>query len=672
MKSKTSYLLLLILFFSIKLSAQKVEYARQEITIGKMKCINNQYRDNVEGILITFPCSLKYGKKQIMGADTSDALSTFYVYPEIRINNSLIFHPQDKPEATWLSATTNYYNSVKADKPGKKADLSFFIPYHRFYIGQGEYNCKISIHACNRSGDLVFEKLAKDTIHVSQPKMSVSLLNLKNLEVKYKDNYDYAGRNVPFWNLFYGKRSNRGYGYPDVQWQIIVGNDAVYSSEISWDAFIGFDGTCVFQSGIKDPVEFYASDYDLFFSDDHIGRYKIGQGSSSEEKHFTSLSFDEVKNMNLDYYKRPVPQIRKKNVKLEHNQKQNGVSGIRVRLDYSLEQPNELIPIIAKPFITTGNYDDFSEKYFKTENQLKYYKMGGYSIGSVNSQGTTEVFYPYYKLIGGEIPNYKFNIGQYDVEFDRTQNKESITIPEFDDVTWSALKGSETSRNGLFGLWVDAVQKLPEAYTNNFSPNRFEFSYILTPSIFGKTQADTLFSTSKSFFLPYSKMKFVPGTQAAVNLSRKVMLEPDSGRKICIGKQNTAFDFKMPVMWNVEIKSVNIKLKKFVCNQGDWICLVHGSDTLLLEEMSKQYNSAKLHLKKKLTDIKMYCHPRDAAMIVIISNPTNGFMRQSRLIASFAANEMQAGGSKFFLAKSNDVKKGKLNYKIQSAGESVM
>lgn len=638
---------------------QKVRYEEQEFRFGKISVLNNQKSDGVSGFTVKVPCTLTYGKDQILQADTTYMWSRYFVFFTLKQGNSVIFAPPYSKADHIYTGTSDIYQELTLGKAGQVYNLSFFMPYHRLALSEGKHQLELFFSACNADGTVKIDSLGRDEISVQQPRLCINRMSVSDLQIPYSEDWDVAGRNIPIWNLFYKAGSDNGRGYPDIQWSIRVGLDDIYYSGVNEDAFTGKNGRAVFYTCPGDPVSLYVSDFDDFSRDDFIGTYKFqGAGSPNYQVELNALKFGKVVNAVIAYKKQSMPALIRKDIEIEDNFKMNGISGVNIRLHYAVDQASNDFPIKVTPV--------FTYPYGEIEIPKEVYTLGtsSFVIRADNPTGTFSFFYPYLKLQGQECPNFIFTCGDNNILVTRTFNNKELKIREFCDVKYQSPVVKETVQNGINGILLTLNQSIPEEYFQQYKEIinlRLEiYSAEFQKEIKMKPVAQqSSFFTSYSAFIPYYQLAGYRFYRPVfpLNIRRSAWVQNPAGNDLNIGMKEDVAEISIPELFKLSFNNLEIDFRR-KHSQTLVFTMRHGKDTSMMNEGMIKGKTVTFSINTNL----FILHPEDEIMLYL-ADPYNKTLVVN--LMTLKAKDLIGMNGKLMKIKKREYKKLKIDFVLQ-------
>ncbi len=665
MKSFRIFSILLLLFFSVSAlsgHSQSSNYGDQKFSISQFKVIQNQKKDGVSGILVSFVCKTLLGKQDMLPQDTGVVDTDYHLFLNILWGNELLFTPEKSPsEMIWQQSTTRY-SIHSASQAGKIKTHSFFIANNKLALGKGNYPLTFKLMACNGQRTYIFDSLYSQKVEITQPSLWTNQLEVENLLVEHRDDWDVAGRNIPFWGIFYGANSDAGNGYPDVIWKVLVGKDVVYVSDINKDSFTGFDGSMTFSSCNGDEVTIIVYDSDLDF-DDFIGSYTIPQSRSKDEVSLVKkdIRFNAVEKLTLSFQKSLLPIITRKDINLTYDVKENGVSGVLVSLEYAGDHisPMQSVEIRGQlnPLQSTSRS---SKNRAKISNATR--TLDPLIFTATEPQGTVNMFIPYCNLSGNEIVNFSFTDINTGLIVSRVGTATTLDRRAIHDINYTLPKFSEVMQYGVKGVVIELQQSVPDYYINKYG-GTIRLKTTLTNSdddqLFKSAQCDSAYSNERRFFIPWADFSNYTNANnnAVINIERNSYLMNNAAIENSIGQSTDKLQLSVPSLFGLTFNEAKINLSKKY--QKNYVfALLHGNDTIMMNEGSLKGKTMYFSINTNLT---VY-HPDDELKILLMdrNNPENNLT-----VTKCTGKDLPLLNNKTIKNKNKAIKKVYLSFSIK-------
>ena len=229
---------------------ERYYFKEQEFEIVDMMT-EPSIHEGVHGIEVTFEAFPKY-TGLLMDEHLDDA---FHFYPKLYHNGSLVYKAAGMSHH-WKTRALLSDNMVASVEP-LDPFLRFFIPYHHINLKEGSYELTMELHVTDKQNSVRMSKLHEITIDVKQPEIMHVDLEIDELKVE--------GPGSGGYDAFVGS-------YPDVSWQITLGDEEMYSTGRNKNSLYGYTGQTSFDIVWGEPIELEVWDVDrgIFNRDDLI------------------------------------------------------------------------------------------------------------------------------------------------------------------------------------------------------------------------------------------------------------------------------------------------------------------------------------------------------------------------------------------------------------------
>lgn len=657
--------LIIILTFLFNISfAQQWQYSDQKFSISQFKILQNQKKDGVSGMLITFSCTSTLGKVDFAPNDSGLVDIDYHLYLNILSGNELLFCPEKKPnEMIWQQTTTRYSQHI-ADQPKRTRNHSFFIANNKLTLGKGSYPLTFRILACDDEQIKIF-----DTIYSKKTDITLSTLWRNNLEIKdmkvaYRSNWDVAGRNIPFWGFFYGSDSDAGNGYPDVRWKILVGRDVVYDSDVNKDSFSGYDGGTVFNTTTGDEVSLIVYDSDLDV-DDFIGSYKLVQSRTKDPVNIEKqdIAFNSVEHATLTYQRSLFPLITRQDISITYDVKKDGVSGIVVSLNYKADHLSAQNSVKVNGWLEAWRMKvDLPWSLYKADNNESFPNDEFY-INTSNPEGSLRLFFPYCDLMGNEVINFSFTEVGSGLMLSKTSNAIALERKAIQDASFSPIFAREEIQQNEKGVYIILKQDIPRPYLQKYGGSvrlKTELSILNKELNFKTITIDSAFTKSRHFFIPMDQFStYTNAVQFAdLRVTRNIYLMNNSPGDNSLGRGYEEYHLSIPSLFGVSFYEANVSFRKKPSTNYVF-ALIHGNDTILMNEAVWKKKNAHFAINTNMT---VY-HPDDLLQIMLI-DPANP--NHSISLFTYSGNNLRFNNNKVVKFKKGPIKKASTGFNIRS------
>ena len=193
----------------------------------------------------------------------------------------------------------SYFKSF-ADEANNLNKITLFIPFRNILLPKGKHDVKIEINASDNSGVFKFNNLSSKLITIEQAQVYIAKLTVSDIKVAY-GKYDASSA---LGRMFSKQGSSKGYGYPDVYWNLKIGDYSIYKSGVHKNSFSAPSGSFSFKMLDGDKISVSTYDRDALNYDDFIGKitvktkngkFKIKDKITSQGK-MTNIKYSFIKN----------------------------------------------------------------------------------------------------------------------------------------------------------------------------------------------------------------------------------------------------------------------------------------------------------------------------------------------------------------------------------------
>jgi len=521
-----------------------VPLEEQKITVKNLNVQSNATNINVQGIRLSFTPTFLYNDNELYyeGAEI-DGKAKFYVQffkPDGSVVETLNFQLS---EETGNNNTHLYYLS-KHDKYNKDQG-NIFIPYTRFMLPEGEQNILYTISATTSDNKLNWYNLAQGDIRFVMPPMYFARAEVNNITLQDKV-YDVALKNIPILNLFVGKKTTRGKGYPDLFWILNNGPDRLIVTPVQSNSFTAVSRQVAFQMLENDVLHLNVYDYDLLSRNDFLGSYTFPKFNGPVAFRKDDVKNNDIVSGQVKLMRKPKPASPFINLSLRQV-RENGLSGYRLEGNISeTSNPTELKLYLKQ---TDGTQVPLSQRFNPSPVGSFSYFIHAWEL-PVNAEAGIFIYDREFKLpLGGKTAksNAYFN------------SSEDVTI------TISDLKNEV--QKGIHGLFLEISLSYPEGLQDK-SACSFSYRCSTTEGIdlnpvldFHLIKNEPLCSEKicyKRFFIPYSSM----GDYAGKVFRAKLNASISAGRQsFTIGKASKSLTAELPAIIPSPTATLSFKIK---------------------------------------------------------------------------------------------------------------
>lgn len=627
-----------------------------------------------KGIRVDFRCKFKFASDQIKGIDTNENMKSYYFYLVIKDNQGNVVYSPSLVKKVTNGQEALCYKITPASPPGEYKEVSFIIPYRLLNLQEGIHKLKGQINATNYNQSADFKGLAKFEMEVDFPKASINNLQVTKLEAVYGV-YDVAGKNIPIVNLFVGKKSKAGKGYPDVMWVIKNGDEAIYRAPTRNNSFFGADGSHSFKSMIDESVTFTAYDRDITSRHDLLGSFKFKGCNDDCKQLYTDTGFAKVKNVTLNFVKKSVPKINIKENKVGIS-KLEGMSGLKAEISYFVENLHNKDELSIEPlFANTHAY--------RTPQGISFIDKGkiavpnSFTITSNNYQGKFEYFIPLYLLGNYEDLITAFSFQPFDLPVYALSYQIPQTAKKVNDTKTKVDIFPNYQNEDFVGIKLSVTHEVPSSYFLNGNPqilHNLGF-YVNKEGLSNRIEELTEYKTIKSdvelnnyyskeskfsrdFFIPYYKL-FPLKSKQSLRFEINTQLPKHNFE---IGNFSKTTEIELPKLYELKIQKYDIQIKKRKKYKYMLWEVYHG-DQLVYRTEPKQNNEKTIHWEK-LPAETIICHSQDKIHLYLFGHDSKG--RESLIsVWDFSGGEFYRSTSTMKIDRNTKIKKGEIQFFIK-------
>lgn len=233
------------------------DYEDQEFSITLLKATSNIEKDEVKGIRLTFEYKPRFYSWQVKGVSSNRDLGYYYLEP--------VLVDQEKHDTVSYFFPDTEMQSATAEGAGA---MTFHIPYHQLRLPAGPHQLLIGLRLCDRARIWTSYPPTTTICNMIQPQVYELTFALDSLEMGYNSGYD-----VGVWASY--SKKNKGRGYPDLIWNLDVGQYTRYRSAKHKNSFTVSPATATAYLTDSDPLYLRLYDYDAIGRNDLITALKI-------------------------------------------------------------------------------------------------------------------------------------------------------------------------------------------------------------------------------------------------------------------------------------------------------------------------------------------------------------------------------------------------------------
>lgn len=479
------------------------EIYSQEIVIDKIKIFkfdeqnfeienfivdDNYSEKELFGININFDCKFLFCSYQIEKYDIKKENSTYVFY----IN---LFEKSTGKQIYFFDKTSNY-QSFEVSKLDEKID--FFIPYNKINIQEGKHQLIAKLHVTDSHHSFDFGEVSETEFEINQPELSIAKFVLENLKAEHKT-YDTKSIIAQIFS-----KTDKGKGFPDIFWNIELGDIQIYKSDINKNSFVAKGDSLIFIISENDPIWFNIYDYDTFNSNDLIASFQIENIMGFKTVNYKNPNLLNIDTCNFSFTKSMLPFFEYNTLSINQISI-NGVSGLDIEFTSKINSipDNEKIKFV--PYIIR----DSLEINFESINKILYPENLYFTQNE--SQQKFKTFIPYFMLRNFDRIGLKFNFKNFDFSLVDILYPENIMVPELNDLKCIISSIEETYVNDCFGVEIKTEIEIPKLYSFFINPKTYKFiesfNYQLISDTISFEKTSTQFQDTlliRNFFIPYS------------------------------------------------------------------------------------------------------------------------------------------------------------------------
>jgi hypothetical protein len=578
------YCLTFLMFSSLclNLTAQTIRFEEQKIGIRNFKVLQNQHKDGLSGMFVSFQATIPYGKDHILPNDSGEVFTNYNFFISVYSDGKLLYQPEMKPADCYNYQSSCKYSSQVAEESGSSRNHNLFLAYNKLLLSQGHHKIDIILAACSWNREFILDSLFVYHGDCEMPLLWTNTVEVSNMKIRYSEDWDVAGRSIPFWGFFYSSTSDAGRGYPDVKWKLLAGNDVIYESETWNDGFYGYNGSSVFYTCANDPLHLSVYDVDADF-DDYMGSMNLPQSSAGTAVRISGKKcrFGEVEEMNLTYIKERLPMVSRNEIAILSDTNEDGISGAAVVFKYSLENIKEGDHYVVRAFDerpglkTTLNVNLMDAVTKKTLSEVP--------VTPEKRSGTVTVFIPNCE-ISSDLINFVICNTDGSMELARSHNITPLEQRESNDIAFNKAQVSGEHNGSVEGVRIRFAQVDAAAYLAKYGNNvrlRAEMKQVSESENVLSFLFDSCFVSSRELFIPWYRLsEYAEGSNLlSFDLERTVYLLSNSPMGCRIGSNKEKIAVTIPHLNKAGLSNAGFKLSRKSSGAYD-LYLSHGSDTV--------------------------------------------------------------------------------------------
>ncbi|MFH2141051.1 MAG: hypothetical protein ABIJ97_01415 [Bacteroidota bacterium] len=581
------------------------DYKDQEFYISDFITKTGKKYDQ-EGIQISFNSEYKFMSQQVRGyAKNENFKNYFFYFTIIDENNRLIYMPMESTSENVL----HEFLTVSAKDKGITDNFSFFIPYRKLNLNKGMHNLIIKLNATSKNRDFLLKEIAKSKLSIVQPEMFIADLYIKSLTVKYGE---YDEPNI-FGRIF--SKKNKGYGYPDLLWKVVTGNDIIYHSGVSKNSFSANEGGAIFKISENDPITIIVEDQDQLVNNDFISSYKIAHTPGEFELRENEFSNKNIEKMDLTYTKKRIPQIICKSIVVEPSRHQN-VTGMDLIVDFDSTSIPLDMDVEFLPFNIAGNDVKYYLNHYRLIENEELKLPGLIILNQLNNDFRLKLFIPHYSFSDEAIIGFETKTKNFDL--DLYTNNQTIKFDKIEDVKFELKDINEQKISGINGVVLPLYYDIPALYLADLGVSNITINSELHNSDRTKsyekyyeiTRTDNQEYNTILGFIPFYKLAGLEHQlKCLISMNAEIL-----NQKKIIGFDEKPFTINIPAFSSINYSLAYLKCKDISCPKI-FIRIKHRSK--VINESDPVSVNKKVVVVGDYSNI-FYAHPEDDIDIEII------------------------------------------------------
>jgi len=477
------------------------KFDEQEVTISNIQTSINTKVLGLRGIKIRFDKKFKFSANQTKGISRDKNLGNYYLKVKVynKTNNKNCYELQEKQ----LSI-----KKVFAKNANTYSQTTLFIPYRNIQLTKGTHDIKIEINASDKEGFFEQNSIASKYITINQPQVYYAFIDVSKFNVAYAK-YDVSSS---FVRYFSKADSKKGSGYPDLYWNIKIGNYTIYKTYVNKNSYTAAAGSYKFKMVDDDYVNVNVYDRDISSLDDFIGKFEIKNKIGDFEIKNKKISTSEISNLTYNFIKSIKPIKNKeqnsKTVNLPdkidisykidsiNELKKEDIPGVLINL--STKKPNSFInKDTTKYFLTTIDIKNKSgnKKYnYYYINELKKYNTlvkPYYEFFNLNNENNLKLFLPYSSIETDKNKyDFKIDFKTYIIDDTKLKKEKIDKLKQASILTNSSyfgkkiFVGKQTESFNIKGTQLVKIKFINANFktTSSVNYNSYTFTYFFSYS----------------------------------------------------------------------------------------------------------------------------------------------------------------------------------------------
>ena len=265
---------------------------KQKITISNIQTSTNTKVLGLRGIKIRFNRKFSISANQINGISKNKELADYYLKVKVynKADNKICYELEEKK----LSIKKVFAGNANINSP-----TTLFVPYRNLQLSKGKHNIKIEINVSDKEGFFMQDSIAVKYISINQPQVYYASIDISEFKVAYAK-YDvgsFLGRE------FSKQGSKKGRGYPDVYWNLKIGNYVIYRTYVNKNSLTAFAGSYKFNIMDDDYITVNVYDRDISSPDDFIDKFEIKNKAGNFEIKGKEVATSKISDLKYSYIK---------------------------------------------------------------------------------------------------------------------------------------------------------------------------------------------------------------------------------------------------------------------------------------------------------------------------------------------------------------------------------
>jgi len=553
-------------------------YDEQTFTISDFTITDNVYLHEQKGLEVNFNSTFEFCSYQINGIYKDKNLTDYVFY--LKFYNA--------PTLEEYLFFSDYFSTYSQTVENLTENINFFIPYNKLNINEGLYNIKAELYARDNNSTINFGKISEINFQYYQPKLYLAKFCLYELLASY-NHYDTQST---FGQIFSNTKSNKGKGYPDIFWEIKIGDLSEFESAINKNSFYTKSDSSLFIVTDDDPLYLTVYDYDALNRNDEIAKFKIEHKYKYNSLFFKDAEIENVDSYNFKFSKSEMPYFDFQNLNIAETI-ENQVSGLNISLNCKLNSipVDEKVKIIPYIMRDTNLIDLIS-----INNRFGNVDF----LTSADNQKSIEFFMPYYYLSENDKLGFKFIFDNFKFQLPDLIYSENLEIPEIKDITFKINSITEDYYQNVYGLNLNCFYNIPEDYKNDIGTKNLVYNNIILNTSTNDTlvsidlnSVETEIENEKNIFIPYYQFKNLSEKQ---DIEMYSLISSKSGR--IYGETKKSFIVNPSEIVNLNIEELNFKISESEIFESYIIKIEHFGKLIYKSENVSLTNSDRLLINK--------------------------------------------------------------------------